>query len=248
MPRYRLTIEYDGTPFCGWQRQENGFSVQQALEEALQQFAQHPVTVFAAGRTDTGVHALGQVVHVDLERDWDPHKVAESANGILRQADHPVAVLEALVAADDFDARFSARRRSYRYRIINRWANLTVDLDRAWNVKRPLNVEAMHEAAQVLVGHHDFTTFRSQNCQAKSPIKTLDVLRVYRHDHQEIRIEAVSRSFLHNQVRSMVGSLKLAGEGKWTAHDMRNALEARDRKACGPVAPSCGLYLQKVDY
>ncbi len=248
MPRYKLIVEYDGTPFCGWQRQENGFSVQQALEEALEKFAQHQVIVFAAGRTDTGVHALGQVVHVDLERHWDAHKVAESANGILKHANHPVAVLDAIEVSPDFDARFSARRRSYRYRIINRWANLTVDRDRAWNVKKPLDVEAMHDAAQVLVGHHDFTTFRSQHCQAKSPMKTLDVLRVHRLDQQEIRIEAVSRSFLHNQVRSMVGSLKLVGEGKWSADDMREALEKRERTACGPVAPSCGLYLEKVEY
>lgn len=248
MPRYRLTLEYDGTPFCGWQRQENGFAVQQALEEAIEKFARHKVTVFAAGRTDTGVHALGQVVHVDLERQWDAAKVAESANGTLKFAGYPVAVLDAMEVSADYDARFSARRRSYRYRIINRWANLTIDADRAWHVKKPLDAQAMHEAAQVLVGHHDFTTFRSQHCQAKSPVKTLEVLSVERVDHQEIVILAVSRSFLHNQVRSMAGSLKLVGEGKWSRSDLAAALEARQRTACGPVAASCGLYLEKVEY
>jgi tRNA pseudouridine38-40 synthase len=248
MPRYRLTIEYDGTPFCGWQRQENGFSVQQALEEAISQFAQHPVSVHAAGRTDTGVHALGQVVHVDLQRDWTPEKVAESANGTLKFAGHPVAVIDAQRVPETFDARFSALSRRYRYRIINRWANLTVDRDRAWHVKKPLDVAAMHAAAQVLVGHHDFTTFRSLHCQAKSPMKTLDVLDVEKTDHQEIVITAISRSFLHNQVRSMVGSLKLVGEGKWDVSAMEQALAALDRKACGPVAPSCGLYLMAVRY
>jgi tRNA pseudouridine38-40 synthase len=248
MPRYKLTVEYDGTPFVGWQRQENGFSVQQALEEALFRFTRQQVTVFAAGRTDTGVHALGQVVHVDLEREWAAEKVAEAANGTLKFAGHPVAVLEAERVPDSFDARFSARSRRYRYRIINRWANLTVDLDRAWHVKKPLDVAAMHEAAQKLVGHHDFTTFRSQHCQAKSPMKTLDVLDVERTDHQEIVIIASSRSFLHNQVRSMVGTLKLVGEGKWRPGDVANALSARDRTACGPVAPACGLYLVHVGY
>lgn len=248
MPRYRLTIEYDGTPFFGWQRQAGLMSVQQALEEAIAKFTGEEVTVFAAGRTDTGVHGLGQVIHIDLSKEWPAAKVGEALNGVLKFAGHPVAVLDAALAAPSFDARFSARRRSYRYRIVNRWANLTVDLNRAWHVKKPLDVGAMREAAKVLVGHHDFTTFRSQHCQAKSPMKTLDVLDVSRHDEQEIRIVAQSRSFLHNQVRSMVGSLKLVGEGKWTADDMRRALEARERTACGPVAPACGLYLLEVGY
>jgi tRNA pseudouridine38-40 synthase len=248
MPRYRLTIEYDGTPFVGWQRQENGLSVQQALEEAIARFAQRPVTVFAAGRTDTGVHALGQVVHVDLEREWEAEKVAEATNGTLKFAGHPVAVLDAAPVPQEFDARFSARRRSYRYRIVNRRANLTIDLDRAWHVKKSLDAQAMHDAAQVLVGHHDFTTFRSQHCQAKSPMKTLETLDVIRVAEEEIVVTAVSRSFLHNQVRSMVGSLKLVGEGRWSAGDLADALAARDRKACGPVAPACGLYLVNVAY
>lgn len=248
MPRYRLTIEYDGTPFYGWQRQAGLISVQQAIEEAFARFTGETVTVFAAGRTDTGVHGLGQVIHVDLSREWPAEKVGEALNGVLRFAGHPVAALDAARVGEDFDARFSARRRTYRYRIVNRLANLTVDRDRAWHVKKPLDVEAMHAAAQALVGHHDFTTFRSQHCQAKSPMKTLETLDVTRFDAQEIRIVAASRSFLHNQVRSMVGSLKLVGEGKWTAQDLRLALEARERTACGPVAPACGLYLVEVGY
>ncbi|MEZ5791020.1 MAG: tRNA pseudouridine(38-40) synthase TruA [Nitratireductor sp.] len=248
MPRYRLLIEYDGTQYFGWQRQAGMMTVQQAIEEAVFGFARHEVTLFGAGRTDTGVHALGQVAHVDLQDEWRAEKVSEALNGILKLADHRIAILECSRVADSFDARFSARRRHYRYRIINRWANLTVERDRAWHVKKALDVEAMHNAAQVLVGHHDFTTFRSINCQAKSPMKTLEVLDVRRCSHQEIEIVAISRSFLHNQVRSMVGSLKRVGEGKWTSSDLAAALEARDRKACGPVAPSCGLYLTQVDY
>lgn len=248
MPRYRLTIEYDGTPYHGWQRQ-NGFpSVQEALEEAIARFAREAVTVFAAGRTDTGVHGLGQVIHFDLAEGWRPEKVAEAINGILKLKGHPVAVLDCAEAADDFDARFSATRRHYRYRIVNRRANLTVDRERAWHVKKPLDAEAMDEAAKRLVGHHDFTTFRSLNCQAKSPVKTLDRLDVTRLAETEIEIVAVSRSFLHNQVRSMVGSLKLVGEGRWSGADLEAARKARDRRACGPVAPACGLYLVKVDY
>jgi tRNA pseudouridine38-40 synthase len=248
MPRYKLTIEYDGTPFVGWQRQANGLSVQQALEEAIFRFTRQEVTVFAAGRTDTGVHALGQVVHIDLADEWAAEKVAEAANGTLKFAGHPVAVLNAELVPDSFDARFSARSRRYRYRIVNRWANLTIDLDRAWHVKKPLDQAAMHEAAQLLVGHHDFTTFRSQHCQAKSPMKTLNVLDVERAGDQEIVITAQSRSFLHNQVRSMVGTLKLVGEGKWRSQNIAEALAARDRTACGPVAPACGLYLVEVGY
>lgn len=248
MSRFRLTVEYDGTPFVGWQRQENGISVQQVLEDALAQFSRQKPVVYAAGRTDTGVHALGQVVHVDLEGDFSAHKIAEAANGILKFAGHPVAIVAATAVGNDFDARFSARRRTYFYRIVNRPANLTIDLERAWHVKKPLDAEAMEAAAGVLTGHHDFTTFRSQHCQAKSPMKTLDTLSVTRLERDEIRIVAVSRSFLHNQVRSMVGSLKLVGEGKWGRGDLERALVARDRTACGPVAPSCGLYLEKVDY
>lgn len=248
MPRYKLTIEYDGTPYRGWQRQDGFPTVQGALEEAMEKFARHPVTVFAAGRTDTGVHGLGQIVHVDLHAEWNPWKIVEASNGLLKLANHPVAVLAAEKASDEFDARFSAKQRHYRYRIINRPANLTIDLGRAWHVKKPLDVARMDEAAKVLLGHHDFTTFRSTECQAKNPERTLDRLDVTRIDEQEIAILCASRAFLHNQVRSLAGSLKLVGEGKWDRHDLKAALDARDRKACGPVAPACGLYFERVDY
>lgn len=245
MPRYRLTLEYDGTPFVGWQVQENGPSVAGAIAEAFGRFAGETPKVFGAGRTDAGVHALGQVAHVDLSRDWEPDTVRDALNAHLRP--QPVAVLAVERAADDFDARFSARARHYRYRIVNRRADLALDRDRVWRITKPLDAGAMHRAAQRLTGHHDFTTFRSAECQAKSPMKTLDRLDVVR-DGDEVRIEAGARSFLHNQVRSMVGSLALVGEGKWTGDDLARALEARDRAACGPVAPACGLYLVRVDY
>ena len=252
MPRYRVTIEYDGAAFAGWQRQESLMTVQQALEEAAEQFSREEIRFFAAGRTDAGVHASGQVAHFDLEKEWDPDKVREAMNGILKVNDHAVAILECAIVAPDFDARFSAKKRHYRYRIVSRRAPLALDRGRAWYVFKPLDVGAMHEAAQRLVGHHDFTTFRDAHCQAKSPMKTLDVLDVLDAGggggSQRIDVVAVSRSFLHSQVRSMVGSLKLVGEGKWTADDLAAALEAQDRKACGPVAPPDGLYLEKVDY
>lgn len=253
MPRYKLIIEYDGTPYHGWQRQDGFSSVQKALEEAIAEFARHPVTLFAAGRTDAGVHALGQVAHVDLEAEWRPGKVCEAANGLLKISGHPVSVLACETVAAEFDARFSAKRRHYRYVILNRQANLTVDAGRAWHVKKPLDIDAMDEAAKVLVGHHDFTTFRSTDCQAKNPERTLDTLNVRLAADRgpggrEIEIVTSSRAFLHNQVRSMAGSLKLVGEGKWGPDDLRAALEAKDRKACGPVAPACGLYFERVDY
>ncbi|GIL01255.1 MAG: tRNA pseudouridine synthase A [Alphaproteobacteria bacterium] len=248
MPRFWLTIEYDGSGYAGWQRQEGRISIQQALEEAFEQFVRHPVRVFGAGRTDAGVHATGQVAHVDLDADWDARKVREAANGILRQRGDAIAVLECAVAPPVFDARFSAVRRHYRYRIVNRRAPLALEKNRAWWVPVPLDAAAMHAAAQRLVGHHDFTTFRSSECQAKSPLKTLDALEVHRLDDSHVDIVARSRSFLHSQVRSMVGSLKLVGEGKWRAGDLAAALAARDRAACGPVAPPQGLYLERVDY
>lgn len=248
MPRYKLQIEYDGTLYKGWQRQDGLQTVQQAVEEAMAEFARHPVTIFAAGRTDAGVHGLGQIVHVDLEREWKPFKIIEATNGLLKLAGHPIAVIAAETVSEDFEARFSATKRHYRYRIINRQANLTVDLLRAWHVKKHLDVDAMHDAAKVLLGHHDFTTFRSTDCQAKSPVRTLDQLDVRRVNHQEIEILCSARAFLHNQVRSLAGSLKLVGQGKWTKSDLKTALEAKDRKACGTVAPACGLYFMKVDY
>jgi tRNA pseudouridine38-40 synthase len=245
MPRYKLTIEYDGTPFVGWQVQENGPSVAGAIVEAFGKFAGETPKVSGAGRTDAGVHALGQVAHVDLAKPWEPDTIRDALNAHLRP--NPIAILEVEAAPGDFDARFSAKARHYRYRIVNRRADLALARDRAWRIAKPLDAAAMHDAAQRLVGHHDFTTFRSAECQAKSPLKTLDRLDVSR-DGDEIRIEASARSFLHNQVRSMVGSLALVGEGKWTAEDLAQALAAKDRAACGPVAPACGLYLVRVDY
>jgi len=245
MPRYKLTIEYDGTSFVGWQVQDNGPSVAGAIEAAVAKFAGETPKVAGAGRTDAGVHALGQVAHVDLAKEWEADTIRDALNAHLRPA--PIAILRVEAVAADFDARFSARARHYLYRITNRRADLALDRDRAWRIAKPLDSAAMHEAAQCLVGHHDFTTFRSTECQAKSPVKTLDALDVTRAG-EEIRITASARSFLHNQVRSMVGSLALVGEGKWSADDLSTALEARDRSACGPVAPACGLYLVRVDY
>jgi tRNA pseudouridine38-40 synthase len=244
MPRYKLTIEYDGTPFFGWQMQDRP-TVQGRLTEAIQAFSGDDMIPRGAGRTDAGVHALAQVAHVDLTNDWPAKKVRDALNAQLRP--DPISVLACEQVADGFDARFSAKARHYRYRIVNRRSPLALERDRAWHVIYQLDAERMHEAAQVLVGHHDFTTFRSTECQAASPEKTLDRLAVAR-DGEEVRIEASSRSFLHNQVRSMVGSLRLVGGGKWSAADLKKALEARDRTACGPVAPAYGLYLMRVDY
>jgi tRNA pseudouridine38-40 synthase len=245
MPRYKLIIEYDGTPFVGWQAQDSGATVQGVLADAIAAFAGERVTVSGAGRTDAGVHALGQVAHVDLTKEWDNDTVRDAINFHLRP--RPVAVLSAEQVAADFDARFSARKRHYLYRIANRRADLTLDQNRVWRVPRPLDSAAMHEAAQLLIGRHDFTTFRAAECQAKSPVKTLDRLNVTR-DGDELRIAASARSFLHHQVRSMVGSLVHVGEGKWRAADLAGALAARDRTACGQVAPPHGLYLVRVEY
>jgi tRNA pseudouridine38-40 synthase len=245
MPRYKLTIEYDGAPFVGWQMQENGLSVQAVLAAAIAAFCGDSVEVRGAGRTDAGVHATGQVAHVDLARSWDTDTVRDAINAHLRP--HPVAVLAAEAVAADFDARFSATRRHYRYRIVNRRAGLALDRRHAWRIGRPLDAAAMQAAAQRLVGKHDFSTFRASECQAKSPVKTLERLDVERHG-DEVRIHASARSFLHTQVRSMVGSLALVGEGRWSGDDLARALDARDRAACGPVAPPDGLYLVGVDY
>jgi len=247
MPRYRINIEYDGTPYRGWQRQDGHPSVQQSIEEAIEHFCQHKIRLFGAGRTDTGVHALGQVAHFDLDKQWTPQKIFEATNGVLRQRGDTIAVTDCQQVNEEFDARFSARKRHYRYRIINRMAPLTLDAARAWWVRFPLDVEAMHEAAQLLIGKHDFTTFRSVDCQAKSPVRTLDLLDVSRSS-DEIEIKVSSRSFLHNQVRSLAGTLKMVGDGKWNKEDVAAALAAKDRKQCGPVAPACGLYLVGVDY
>jgi tRNA pseudouridine38-40 synthase len=245
MPRFKLTIEYDGTPFAGWQWQDDAPTVQRALTDAIAAFCGHPVKVAGAGRTDAGVHAFGQVAHVDLEKDWRLDRVRDAINAHLRP--HPVAVLSAEKMPDGFDARFSAKKRHYLYRIVNRRPDLALERTRAWRVPRRLNAEAMHEAAQRLTGKHDFTTFRSTECQAKSPVKTLDRLDVTR-EGEDVHITTSARSFLHNQVRSMVGSLALVGDGKWSSDDLAAALAARDRAVCGPVAPPEGLYLVSVDY
>ncbi|HEY4112531.1 MAG TPA: tRNA pseudouridine(38-40) synthase TruA [Rhizomicrobium sp.] len=245
MPRYRITIEYDGGPFAGWQRQENGPSVQGTLEEAIFRLSSEVSTVSGAGRTDAGVHAFAQVAHFDLAKDVPPEKVRDALNYHVKPA--PVAIIAAEIAAPDFHARFSATKRHYFYRILTRRAPPVLDRGRVWHVVHALDADAMNEAAQALLGQHDFTTFRSSECQAKSPVKTLDALSA-RRAGDEIHIEASARSFLHNQVRSMVGSLKLVGEGKWQPDDVRRALEGRDRAACGPVAPPDGLYLAGVDY
>jgi tRNA pseudouridine38-40 synthase len=245
MPRYKLTIEYDGGPFVGWQRQQNGRSIQEALEEAVAAFSRERVTVKGAGRTDAGVHALGQVAHIDLARMWAAETVRDALNAHLRP--DPIAVLAVEAVADDFDARFSARKRHYLYRILDRRAPPAIDRGRVWSVPSALNADAMHLAAQSLVGRHDFTTFRAAECQARSPVKTLDRLDVSR-EGGEIAIRASARSFLHNQVRSMVGTLKKVGEGKWPVVEVAAALAARDRARSGPVAPAHGLYLVSVDY
>ena len=245
MPRYRLTIEYDGGPFVGFQRQTNGPSIQASLERAIEKFCGEAVTVTGAGRTDTGVHAEGQVVHFDLTADKSANEVRNAVNHHLKP--DPVAVLDAAVADPAFHARFDAIGRAYRFRIVNRRPPLTFDRGLAWQVPVPLDADAMHAGAQRLVGRHDFTTFRSVHCQAQSPLKTLDRLDVMRHG-DEITVIAEARSFLHHQVRSMVGTLKLVGEGKWKPDDVTAALEARDRQRLGLNAPPDGLYLTKVIY
>lgn len=245
MPRYKLIIEYDGGPFVGWQRQKNGRSVQEAIEKAITAFSRERGTLKGAGRTDAGVHALGQVAHVDLVKTWPAETVRDALNAHLRP--EPISILSVEAVLDDFDARFSARKRHYLYRIVDRQAPLALDRDRAWSVPSRLDADAMHLAARSLVGKHDFTTFRAAECQAKSPVKTLDRLDVSRHG-DEIAVSATARSFLHNQVRSMVGTLKKVGEGRWSANEVAAALAARDRARSGPVAPAHGLYLVAVDY
>jgi len=243
--RYKMTIEYDGEPFAGWQLQATALTVQGVLEDAVFALSGVRPTVHAAGRTDAGVHARGQVAHVDLERHWDTRILRNAINAHLRP--HPVSVLAIETAGEDFHARFSAIRRSYLYRIANRPAPLALERGKAWWHPVTLDHGAMHEAAQALIGKHDFTTFRAAACQAQSPVKTLDLIDIARNgDMIDVTVEA--RSFLHHQVRSMVGSLKLVGEGKWRIGDIRDALRARDRTRCGPVAPPTGLYLMRVDY
>jgi tRNA pseudouridine38-40 synthase len=245
MPRYRLVIEYDGTPFVGWQIQSEGVSVQGALETAILKLTATKAGIRGAGRTDSGVHARGQVAHFAIEKSWPAEKLREGLNHYLRPL--PIVVIDCDQVPDTFDARFSATARHYQYRILARRAPPALEHNRVWWIPRPIDAQAMRDAASVLVGTHDFTTFRATQCQAKSPLRTLDRLDVTQ-DGDEISIYASARSFLHNQVRSMVGSLKFVGEGKWTRDDLRRALEARDRTACATVAPASGLYLVAVDY
>ncbi|MGE0740968.1 MAG: tRNA pseudouridine(38-40) synthase TruA [Hyphomonadaceae bacterium] len=244
--RYLLRIEYDGGPFQGWQRLPDAPSVQGALEDAVEKLTGVRSDVVGSGRTDAGVHAYEQAAHVDVEKPFEPWKLAEALNAHLRP--HPVAILSAEVAAPDFHARFDAVRRLYVYQIMNRRAPLTVDRGRAWRVAPQLDADAMHAAAQRLVGQHDFTTFRDSQCQAKSPVKTLDVCDVLRTDDEAVAVWCVARSFLHRQVRSMVGTLVEVGLGKMSGDDLADALAAKDRARCGPVAPPDGLYLARVDY
>ena len=245
MPRFKLTVEYDGRPFCGWQRQAHDLSVQQVLEEAIARFSGETVTTQAAGRTDAGVHALGQVVSFDLSRDWGPFKVREALN--YHTKPHPVAIVEAEAVPDTFEARFSATARHYEYRILNRRARPALDAGKVWHVPVVLDADAMHAAAQLILGKHDFSTFRAAECQATSPMRTLELFNVSRQAEM-IVVTAKARSFLHSQVRSMVGSLKLVGDGKWSPRDFRAALDAADRSRCGPLAPPDGLYLTGVSY
>ena len=245
MPRYRLTLEYDGGPFVGWQRQDNGPSVQGRLEEAIEKLSGERVMVTGAGRTDAGVHALGQVAHFDLAKTFEPGKVRDALNYYLRP--DPVAVLQSDAVDGEFHARFSATARHYLFRVLNRRSPPALEEGRVWHVSPKLDAEAMHAAAQFLIGQHDFTTFRAAECQAQSPVKTLDRLDVSRRA-DEIHIEASARSFLHHQIRSFTGTLKLVGEGKWAPRDVADALAAKDRARCGPVSPPDGLYLVRVDY
>ena len=245
MTRWKLTIEYDGGPFMGWQRQDHGPSVQQALEEALGRMTGEKANVMAAGRTDAGVHALAMSAHVDIAREVTPHRLREGLNALVRP--QPVSVLEVAPVADDWHARFSCLGRRYLYRILSRRPPPAVDAGRVWHIAADLDVEAMAEGAAHLVGRHDFTTFRSAHCQSDSPVKTLDRLNVTRVG-EEIHIQAAARSFLHHQVRSMVGCLALVGRGQWQPDDMRQALEARDRTALGFNAPPQGLYFVEALY
>jgi tRNA pseudouridine38-40 synthase len=245
MPRYRLLLEYDGGPYRGFQAQADLPTIQGAVEAAAKAFCGQDLRLHAAGRTDTGVHALGQVAHLDLDKAWPAEVVRNALNAhLIHEA---VVVLDAQLAEGDWHARFSATERRYLYRILNRWTPAGLDKGKVWHVKKPLDAGAMHQAAQLLVGLHDFTTFRDLSCQARSPMKTLDVARVSRVG-EEVHLEFTSRSFLHRQVRSMTGTLAEVGIGRWTAADVQAALEAKDRTACGPVAPAAGLYLTGVSY
>lgn len=247
MPRYRLTVEYDGTPYAGWQRQDNAPSVQEAIEAAILKFCGDSQPLGAAGRTDAGVHAFQQTAHVDLTKDWAASVIRDALNAYLTKSGDSVYLINVEKVPDRFDARFSALGRHYIYRIVNRRTPLALEAKRAWWVSHKLDADIMQEAAQMLIGTHDFTTFRSTQCQSKSPVKTLDLLNVKRKG-ELIEVRASARSFLHNQVRSLVGSLYEIGRGRWTNDDLMSALAACDRKACGVVAPAHGLYMIGADY
>ncbi len=245
MPRYRLTIEYDGGPFQGFQSQAGAATVQDAIERAIAGFSGEAVRIHAAGRTDAGVHAAGQVIHFDLVKDWPAPVVRRALNAQLAPA--PIVALDCVVANANFHARFSATGRRYLYRLLDRASPPALERGRLWWVKRPLDAEAMNQAARALVGRHDFTTFRDAACQAARPVKTLDAVEIARQD-EEVRVAFAARSFLHRQVRSMVGSLVEVGLGRWSVEAFAAALDAADRSRCGPVAPACGLFLMSVDY
>ncbi|MFO1243304.1 MAG: tRNA pseudouridine(38-40) synthase TruA [Rickettsiales bacterium] len=245
MPRYKLTIEYDGTPYAGWQRQDGPASVQQTLEEAVFKFCGKETELYCAGRTDAGVHALGQVAHIDLAKSYPPFTIMQAIN--FHMIPHPIVVTEVEEVDDIFHARFTARKRYYLYRILNRRARLGIDVNRAWHVSVPLDVARMQQAANRLLGTHDFTSFRDTECQAKSPVKTLDHFSIEQLG-DEIRLQTHSRSFLHHQVRIMVGTLMVVGKGDWEPEDITRILAAKDRKAAGPTAPAEGLFLTRVDY
>jgi tRNA pseudouridine38-40 synthase len=245
MPRYKITVEYDGTNYVGWQRQDNGPSIQQALEEAIHAFSGETVLVQGAGRTDSGVHALGQVAHLDLENDFETDTVRDAINFHIKPA--PISVLQAEEVRDGFNARFDARERAYVYRIFNRRVPPALHRGRCWWVIASLDVHAMNDATKVLLGRHDFTTFRAVKCQAKTPVKTLDVLEATQNGNI-IEVRARARSFMHHQVRILVGSLKLVGEGKWSKADLESALAKRNRTAGGQTAPAGGLFLTEVVY